>query len=909
MKIDISRMSGMRPATEPEALNDYEAAYAADCLLETGAIEGRPAPSVLRPLTRNYPRTLWRYPAPAEGSHWLEFPGRAHVIRSPITDDSWDRVYWTHEGEARYAPLEMLIAGTSLPAASLKLGVPAPVSRPVLSQGLAGNSQYTAIVFQESATQPALPTGGTFNFTTGTLTPPAGWSATQPPLATTSVWAVEFVFKTDAPGSTVTAGTWSRVKYTFEGNLRTDGNVGLYFPSGAGFTGTVRVAVYRLVARSDFAQPSSAPTPPTGGSFTWSTRAFTPPAGWQVAQPTFNYPVSGTWYRSEATATIPADGSAASFGLWSTPVAVVGTSDTALSPVAGPHMRYRIYRSSATPPAAPTGGYALFAENWADPVDVQPPVGWSLTPTYADGVTEWSCELLFQASGTNPIYGGSAELGTWSEPQSWAEPPTAPTSPQWQQTVFVYRQLASQPGAPGNGTLQIDSNVLVPPSDWVRSQPAPTTTPTYRASITLRTNAATTPQTLGQWTDLVQASFLPAQAQNEGRAYMETFVTLYDEEGPRSEISEVTNVDPARPVQITGLAPAPVGEYAVNRRRLYRTSYTGGTAAAFQLVAELPIGTTSFTDSVRQVDLGKTWDSETYEPPPDGLYGLAVTDSGVAIALRGREVWMTEPYLPHAWNPDYVQTLQHEAVAVVTFGQSVLVMTKGGLYVASGYEPQALRLTRLEDSQPCLSESGIVVTRGGCYYPSPDGLVAVSTNFQPEVITREWMTPSQWMSYNPGSFIAGLQNGRYHAFYTKNDGTAGELILDTTGKSAPMTLGVTAQVSAAFRDPATDQLYVARNDSIERIGKIGNPLTYTWRSKVFDLAGPRLLTAFLVDSEGPVTFRAYKDGELHHTKVLNGQVGRMPPGSRGRKWQFEVSGSAKTTRIRVAPSVAELYLQ
>jgi hypothetical protein len=43
-------------------------------------------------------------------------------------------------------------------------------------------------VFQSSASAPATPTGGSWDFTTNTGTPPAGWSTTPPTSPTTLIW-------------------------------------------------------------------------------------------------------------------------------------------------------------------------------------------------------------------------------------------------------------------------------------------------------------------------------------------------------------------------------------------------------------------------------------------------------------------------------------------------------------------------------------------------------------------------------------------------------------------------------------------------------------------------------------------------------------------------------------------------
>jgi len=51
-----------------------------------------------------------------------------------------------------------------------------------------GGSYFNWFIFQESATQPATPTGGSWSFTTNVGTPPTGWSNTPPVAPTNKVW-------------------------------------------------------------------------------------------------------------------------------------------------------------------------------------------------------------------------------------------------------------------------------------------------------------------------------------------------------------------------------------------------------------------------------------------------------------------------------------------------------------------------------------------------------------------------------------------------------------------------------------------------------------------------------------------------------------------------------------------------
>lgn len=74
-----------------------------------------------------------------------------------------------------------------------------------------GKSTYTATVYLQQATAPSTPpSGGSYNFTTNTLTEPNGWTKTLPTTsATLTTYISEYTFISAIPGDTITATTWS----------------------------------------------------------------------------------------------------------------------------------------------------------------------------------------------------------------------------------------------------------------------------------------------------------------------------------------------------------------------------------------------------------------------------------------------------------------------------------------------------------------------------------------------------------------------------------------------------------------------------------------------------------------------------------------------------------------------------
>lgn len=60
-------------------------------------------------------------------------------------------------------------------------------------------------IYQVAATQPATPTGGSWDFATNTGTPPTGWSSTPPAYPTNTVWVSTTIINSLTPTNT----SWS----------------------------------------------------------------------------------------------------------------------------------------------------------------------------------------------------------------------------------------------------------------------------------------------------------------------------------------------------------------------------------------------------------------------------------------------------------------------------------------------------------------------------------------------------------------------------------------------------------------------------------------------------------------------------------------------------------------------------
>jgi len=157
--------------------------------------------------------------------------------------------------------------------------------------GNAGTASFAALIYYNTSqvNSPGAPSGGSYNFSTNTLTPPTGWSTTPPVTGTDPTWATNYIF-TGTTG-TVTAGTWATPYVIAE--KATDGK--------------------SVFGASIFIQQSSTPSAPSGGSFNFSTSTLTAPSGWSVDLPTAS--TTPTWIANFIFSTDTA-GATVTAGTW-----------------------------------------------------------------------------------------------------------------------------------------------------------------------------------------------------------------------------------------------------------------------------------------------------------------------------------------------------------------------------------------------------------------------------------------------------------------------------------------------------------------------------------------------------------------------------------------------------------------
>jgi len=204
------------------------------------------------------------------------------------------------------------IVGTSGTDSSIPWGSPEVIVQNGVDgdTGAAGKSVFQATVFKRAASAPGTPTGGSYNFTANTLTPPSTWFI-APPAGTDPLYQAQGTFEIIGTTGTDSTTTWSTpVLFVQDG---TDGDDGDDGTNGSdGLDGSDGLSTYMpIIFRRSVSQPAT----PTGGSFNFGTNVLSVPTNWYEEPPAGTDPM----YASSALASIVGDTGIDSSLTWSTP--------------------------------------------------------------------------------------------------------------------------------------------------------------------------------------------------------------------------------------------------------------------------------------------------------------------------------------------------------------------------------------------------------------------------------------------------------------------------------------------------------------------------------------------------------------------------------------------------------------
>lgn len=373
------------------------------------------------------------------------------------------------------------------------------------------------------------------------------------------------------------------------------------------------------------------------------------------------------------------------------------------------------------------------------------------------------------------------------------------------------------------------------------------------------------------------APSVTAEALEETRVYVYTFVSAYGEEGAPSPPTIVDgNTDSEWHLTELETTVPDATERNITEIKIYRTITGTLGATEYFLVTTQPIGTTEYVDTAGtdEIALNPTLESNSWNEPPEGLTGLVVHPNGFLVGFKDRDVYFSVPYRPHAWPVEYIQTMKWNVTAVEILGQSVIVLTESCPYVATGVRPEAMTLVQRNTATPCTSRRGVVATNSGVLFPSPDGLMVIGEAGEPLNVTKPFLTRREWLTrYRPWELDAVRQDTQYVAFYAGNEGFAIDF---QEAEQAFIELGPVGDSDewdhfAIQNDPVTGNVWMLRSDKSLRVfnPERGSPVTYLWRSREFDMVEPVNFGAYKVTYSDVSELGRYDSATLDAQRAFN----------------------------------------
>lgn len=261
----------------------------------------------------------------------------------------------------------------------------------------------------------------------------------------------------------------------------------------------------------------------------------------------------------------------------------------------------------------------------------------------------------------------------------------------------------------------------------------------------------------------------------ESRAYVFTYVSQFDEEGPPSPASNIVDIleDGSVLLDIGDIehdldSHGGTRDY-IDRIRIYRIA-AGTTGAAYLLVGTLYFDgnpspdsdvewvsapttnnpslawSATISDSIPSISLGEPIPSSRWYPPPNDLWGILQLPNGIMAGWKNNTVYFSDSYLPHAWNPDNTLTLLDDVVGAESYGNVMVIGTVGRPYLVTGIDPSSMRDQRLEMHAPLINRRAIVDAGSGVMYVADNGLVWIGSG-GPRYMTFERFKKEDWIGF------------------------------------------------------------------------------------------------------------------------------------------------------------------
>ena len=345
-------------------------------------------------------------------------------------------------------------------------------------------------------------------------------------------------------------------------------------------------------------------------------------------------------------------------------------------------------------------------------------------------------------------------------------------------------------------------------------------------------------------------------------------------------------------------------------------------------------GNFDFVDDFNFRSLTRRLATNDYDPPPENLQGITVIQNNILAGFVGNDLYFSEPGQFHAWPGEFIRSLEHRIVGLVSVNGELVVLTEEFPYLVSGSDPRILTTTKIDVRYPCLSRASIVNMGFGAMFATHEGLAIISlVGAGSQIATATVHSPDTWNeSVDPTTVVAVNYNGNYVASHS-----AGALTFIREAEVQPYIIEGEYLFDATWYDPISNDLYytTGTDGDVIRWDDLSQPnITYEWKSKTlvtpeftnFGAARviadyeefPEILVWGETDLEWgeadvvwfpniPVTFTLYVDKEpITEVECADDKVFRLPTGYKTDTFEVGVTSNIRIRAIHIGSTPTEL---
>lgn len=417
-------------------------------------------------------------------------------------------------------------------------------------------------------------------------------------------------------------------------------------------------------------------------------------------------------------------------------------------------------------------------------------------------------------------------------------------------------------------------------------------------------------------------SFIPgslagtAEKDAEGRSYAYQFVNSFGERSSLSRASQPQMVRDGQPVVVSGwVLPPAIEQWDIVAVRIYRTvsGYQTGLEEAnvldstWMLVAEIDPTDVSYLDSAYNESLDTALEEDVVLPPPAGLRGMSMIRSMNTLAgYVGSKLYFSVNNNYHNWR-DFL-TLDHVICGIAESNGLIYVATEGNPYVVVGktdcQDGACREAIMLGETLPMVGcgNKRIAPTVFGAVYPTHEGMVALSGQNNPEVITTALYAEDDWFQMVPQSLLPVAHDGYLFVFGVRKSfvmklptSMAKGWEYDTHSNLSDL------DVRDAFVTATGDLMMVKGNQLVEwNRGLVKRP--HLWRSPMVVTTPPIPFTGGIVHaSKGDEQVRVYVNDMLALDQTVRvKETVMLPRWAKGEEWQVVLTGTAQVKLVAFA---------